>query len=168
MNVWEKFDKTIDTKGLAQDVQAAAENDREYKEVPFDDYEVRVEKIELKESKKGSPMVSIWFEILAEEYKGSKIFYNQLIVEGFQIHIMNEFLKSLGSGLEIKFETYSQYAKLLENIYNRINGKLEYALEYGKTKKGYATYRIYDVFELTQEQPKKAILEPVEDDDIPF
>ena len=177
MNVWEKFDKTIDTKGLVQDVQAAAENSGDYKEVPFGQYEVQIEKLELVESKKGDPMVSIWFGIVAGEYKKCKLFYNQVILQGFQIHKMNEFIRRLGTGRQIEFVSYTQYAKLLEQILDDIYAKLEYGLEYTETKgkdgKSYTYYKITDIFELTQEQPKqetkKAVLQPVDDDEeLPF
>ena len=36
----------------------------------------KVDKIELKPTKKGDPMVSIWFTILAGKYKNSKLFMN--------------------------------------------------------------------------------------------
>lgn len=43
-NIWDKFDQTIDTAGLAEDVKAAAENGGSYKEVPFGEYEVAIDK----------------------------------------------------------------------------------------------------------------------------
>ena len=172
MSVWEKFDRTIDTKGLKKDIKEAEENSGEYKKVPFGNYEVAIEKLELVESKKGDPMVTVWFEIIVGEYKNSRLFYNQVIKQGMQIHIMNEFLRRLGTSKVIEFESYTQYAKLLEEIHDSIYGKLEYGLEYAETKNGYTTYNIIDIFELTQEQPqpeKKAVLEPVDDDEeLPF
>ncbi len=168
MQVWEKFDKTIDTKGLVEDVQAAAENSGEYKEVPFGRYEVELERLELIESKKGNPMVTIWFKILDGEYKKFKLFYNQVITQGFQIHIMNEFLRSLKTGVEIKFENYTQYAKLLDNVYSATYGKLEYGIEYAQTKNGYTTYKITDIFELTNDKPKELLSIEDVDDDCPF
>lgn len=62
---YSKFDKQVDVEGLKKDVKEAQENggSGDYKEVPFGDYEVSVDKMELSESKKGDPMVSIWFKI---------------------------------------------------------------------------------------------------------
>lgn len=177
MQVWEKFDKTIDTKGLIKDIKEAEENSGEYKKVPFGNYEVAIEKLELIESKKGDPMVTVWFEIVAGEYKNSKLFYNQVIKQGMQIHIVNEFLRSLGTGKVIEFESYRQYAELLEEIHDNLYGKLEYGLEYAESKpnqegKTFTSYKITEIFELTQEEPKrekKAVLQPVEDDEeLPF
>lgn len=151
-----KFDKTVDIEGLKKDVQEAQENGGtgEYKQVPVGTYEVKVSKMELTESKKGDPMVSIWFKILNGEYKGSLIFYNKVVYgtsnDGFMIHSNNEFLRSLDSGIDVEFESYSQYAQLLLDIHEAIDGTLEYALEYGENKQGFKTYEITEVYEVEE------------------
>ena len=148
-NIWDKFDQTIDTAGLAEDVKTAAENGGSYKEVPFGEYEVAIDKLELTASKADDPMVSVWFKIVSEgEYKGSRIFMNQVVKQGFQIHIVNEFLRSLDSGIDITFDTYKQYGNLLMDVFEAVNGNLEFALKYSEGKGGFAKYEITEVFEL--------------------
>lgn len=142
------FDKLFDIEGLKSDIADASNN--EYQDVPVGEYEVKIEKMELVESKKGDPMVSIWFKIVAGEFKDQMIFYNQVITKGFQIHLNNELLASLKSGLEVKFDSYNAYGQLLSDIYVAIDGTYEYLLAYGQTNKGYKTYKINDVFKLTQ------------------
>ena len=149
-NIWEKFDKAIDVEGLQKDVQEAAENGANFREVPHGEYEVKIEKLELVESKAGDPMVTVWFKVLAGDYKGSMIFMNQVITKGFQIHLMNEFLRSLDSGYDIEFKSYSQYGQLLMDIHEAIDGRLEYGLKYGEGKKGFSTYEITDVYEVEE------------------
>lgn len=144
---WEKFDKAVDVEGLQKDVQEAAENGSNFKEVPHGQYEVKIEKLELVESKAGDPMVSCWMKVIVGEYKGSLIFMNQVITKGFQIHIANEFLLSLDSGVDVEFKTYSQYGQMLMDIHEAIDGELEYGLKYGEGKKGFSTYEITDVYE---------------------
>lgn len=146
-DVWSKFDKAIDVKGLAEDVAKAAENGGSFKEVPLGKYEVGIEKLELTTSKKGDPMVSCWMKILDGEFKSSRLFMNQVVTQGFQIHIANEFLRSLESGLEIEFQKYSQYAQLLLDVHEAIDGKHEYAVQYGE-KKGFSTFEIVEVFDV--------------------
>lgn len=146
-DLWDEFDEKIDTEGLAKDAKEAAENGGDYKEVPLGTYEVEVNKLELKKSKKGDPMLSIWFKIIAGEYKGSLIFYNQVMSQGFGIHNANEMLRSLDSGVEVKFTNFKKYHGMLLDIVESIEGNLEYALEYGENNKGYNTYKITDVFE---------------------
>ena len=149
-NIWEKFDKAIDIEGLQKDVREAAENGANFREVPHGEYEVKIEKLELVESKAGDPMVTVWFKVLAGDYKGSMIFMNQVITKGFQIHIMNEFLRSLDSGYDVEFRSYSQYGQLLMDIHEAIDGRVEYGLKYGEGKKGFSTYEITDVWEVEE------------------
>ena len=145
-----KWDNQVDIEGLKHDIQDASQNNGgDFKEVPLGTYEVKIKKLELKASKKGDPMVSCWMQILAGDYKSSMLFMNQVITRGFQVHICNEFLRALDSGLEVSFESYSQYAQLLMDIAEAIDGNKEYAVEYGE-KSGFNTFKIIDVFELTE------------------
>ena len=152
-DMFSKWDKEIDTEGLANDVkEAAANGGGEFKEVPHGDYEVAVQQMELKASKKGDPMVSIWFKILDGDFKGSMIFYNQVITQGFQVHIVNEMLRMMVSEMadapDIEFKSYKQYGNLIMDIFEGINDNFEYALAYKKGKKDFSTYEIKEVFVL--------------------
>lgn len=142
-----KFDKAIDVKGLKEDIKEASENGGKFKDVPHGTYEVEINKMELSESKKGDPMFVCWFKILEGEYKDSLIFMNQVVNQGFQIHIVNEFLRSLETDIEVEFESYNQYAQLIMDIAEEIDGELEFAIEYGE-KKGFNTFTIKDIFEV--------------------
>lgn len=155
-----KFDEKFDLEGLKNDIKEANENSGNYKEVPLGSYEVKIEKLELTlsntdengnikdKNKDQKPMVRIWFKILEGEFKGSLIFYNQLVTEGFQLNIMNEFLNSLDSGVDVYFESFNQYKDMILDIHEAIDGKLEYLLEYDKNNKGYSTYKIEEVYEV--------------------
>lgn len=144
-----KFDKKVDLEGLKNDIADAEENGGgNFKEVPLGTYEVAITKLELGESKKGDPMVKVWFKIVSEgEFKNSLIFMNQVITQGFQIHIVNEFLRSLETDVDITFESYSQYADMLMDVFEEIEGNYEYGLKYGENK-GFNTFEITDIFEL--------------------
>lgn len=153
---YSKFDSMMDLEGLKKDIADAASNEsnREYKDVPHGDYEVAISKLELTETKKtGKPMVSCWMKIVSEgEYKGQIIFMNQVVASGWQIHIANQFLKSLLDGADdapvVTFESFSQYADLLMDIGEFIDGRFEYGLEYGENSKGFNTFAITDIFAL--------------------
>lgn len=141
-----KYDQKVDLEGLKKDMEDSASSD--FKEVPHGTYEVAITKLELGESSKNDPMVKVWFKIVSEcEYKGSLIFMNQVITKGFQLHIVNEFLRSLDSGIEIEFESYAQYSDLLLDVFEAIEGNFEYALKYGENK-GFNTFDIVEVYEL--------------------
>lgn len=144
-----KFDKQVDLEGLKQDIMDAEENGGgDFKEVPHGKYEVAITKLELTESKKGDPKVSVWFKVTNGEYEGSLIFMNQVITQGFQIHIADEFLRSLETTVDVQFESYSQYAEMLADIFEEIEDKVEFVLDYGENKKGYNTFEIIDSFEV--------------------
>lgn len=147
---YSNFDSMFDLKELVNDIKEASSNtsNTEFKDVPAGTYEVALTKIELAESSKNLPMVKVRFKVLAGEYADSYIFMNQVITKGFQIHIMNNFLKSLETDVNIEFESYTQYAELLEDVFTAIDGKLEYGLEYGQNAKGFNTFTITDVFEV--------------------
>lgn len=150
MSNWTKFDKEFDNEALRDEVKEATENggSGEYREVPTGDYEVEIEKLECTSSKKGDPMVTVWFNILEGDFEGSKIFMNQVITKGFQIHIVNEFLRSLGTDNDVEFKTFSQYEELINKIFDDLDSDgLEYRLKYGKSKKGYPTFEIKEVYD---------------------
>ncbi|SHJ77480.1 DUF669 domain-containing protein [Paramaledivibacter caminithermalis] len=147
-NVFAKFDKEFDVKGLIEDLKNISASDSEYKEVPLGTYEVKIEKLELVESKTGKPMVSCWMRILEGEYKNSILFMNQVIHTPYGLHMANEFLRSLESCLEVEFESFTQYHNMLLNIHEAVDETYEYAVEYGETKKGFKTFKIVEVFEV--------------------
>ena len=147
MDMFEKWNSNVDLRGLQKDVKDAQDNKREYEEIPHGEYEVKVDKMELKSSKKGDPMVSIWFTILEGKYKKSKLFLNQVITQGFQIHIVNELLKSMKTDLNIEFVDYKQYAELLLDVAEECDtNNLEFAIKY-EDNKGYDKFTITEVFE---------------------
>ena len=147
MDMFEKWNSNVDLAGLQKDVKDAQDNKGEYEAVPHGEYEVKVDKMELKSSKKGDPMVSIWFTILEGKYKKSKLFLNQVVTKGFQIHIVNELLKSMKTDLNIEFVDYKQYAELLLDVAEECDSNnLEFAIKY-EDNKGYDKFTITEVFE---------------------
>lgn len=148
-NIWDKFNDAYDVKSLADEVAEAEANGETggYDEVPHGTYDVEINTMELKLSKNNNPMLSVWFKVLAGEEKGRLIFMNQVVTQKFQVHICNDFLRSLDSGIDVKFVDFGQYEQLIMDIHEAIDGKLEYGLKYGVTKKGFNTFEITDVYE---------------------
>ena len=153
MSIFEQWDNNFDTEGLKKDINEAAKNGGStYENVPHGKYEVSVEKMELKASKKGDPMVSIWFKVVDGDHKGSMIFMNQVITKGFQIHIVNELMRDMvaksTNAPAIDFKTFAQYSELIMDVHELIADSFEYGLDYGVTNKGFDTFKITDVFTL--------------------
>lgn len=147
---WEKYDQDIDLEGLKKDVEEASENGGgDYPEIPPGDYEVALKNLELGLTKENPrPMVKAQFVIVDGKYKNSYLFLNQVVVEGWQIKRMNAFLASLESNVNVEFLSYDQYAEMLMDIAEDVEGNLEYLLEYGETKSGFPTFTIKDIYEL--------------------
>ena len=149
-NIFEKWNKEIDVKGLAEDVKQASQNTGggNYVDVPVGIYEVKLAKAEVKATKNGDPMATLQFKVLDGEYKNQSIWMNQVITQGFQLNIMNEFLRSMDTGVEIEFIDYAQYNDMLMDVVEACDGKLEFALDYGVNNKGFNTYKITEIFEV--------------------
>ena len=150
-NVFAKFNEMFDLSGLQQDIAAAASNTSDFVEVPDGNYEVKVTKLEMgqageKSKNPGMPMMKVWFDILAGDFKGQKIFCNQMLTSGFGIHKASEMLTSFESGVPVAFENFEQFADVIGQVFTAIDGTGEYELAYGHNNKGFATYTIVQRF----------------------
>ena len=149
MSIFEKFNKSVDLKGLKEDLKEVQENGGgNYEEVPLGKYEVKIDKMEIKETKKGDKlMLSVTFKVLDGPQKNRLIFMNQVITSAYGLHNSNEFLRSLKSGMDVIFDDYNQYSELVEDIMDAISDKLEYELTYSENDKEFKVFEITDVFE---------------------
>lgn len=129
---FKKFQQQFPAEEMTKAVKEAKENGGS--KIPDGEYCCKVEKMELKESKKGFPMCSIQFRITAGEHKKQCFFYNRVLAgtknDGFMIHGCNEFLESLDSGEIVEFKNWEQYNDLICDIFEIITSeKLEYMVE---------------------------------------
>ena len=155
-NIFAQWDNAVDVEGLQKDIHEAEQNggSGNFKEVPPGNYEVSIEKMELRATKEEKkPMVSVWMKVVSDgEFKGSLLFMNQVITQGFQIHIVNEFLRGLmkecADDTVVEFKSYAQYANLLMDVHELVAESFEYGIKYGKTKKGFDTFEILEVYPL--------------------
>lgn len=154
---WSKFDKTVDTVALAADVEEVEANGGpgDYPEIPEGQYEVEVELMEMVTSKKGDPMLKIWFKILDGEFEGQRIFYHGVMQPqaeyfGLQTHRNNKMLRALWDCEhdDVKFTNFSEYADLVMDIHEDIDGQFEYLLSKEVDKKGYDVLKIVEIFEV--------------------
>lgn len=150
MSIFDKWDKSVDTEGLANDVAEAEKNGGtgDYPEVPVGQYEIKIEKMELKESSKGDPMFSAWFRIQSGEYENQLLFMNSVITQGFQIGNVNRFLRSLDAVEDVEFKNYAQYNNLIMDIMEVIDDEnLLFVVDYKKGKKDFPVYTIKEVYQ---------------------
>ena len=156
-NIFAKFNEMFGD--VAKDVAEASVGKVEKKVVPYDDYEVKVTKLEIVANDYadgdyyGLPELNVWFRIIGDgEYAGQMLFRNMRLASvknpkatGFMIHKVNEFLVSLESGIPVVYENLEQYAALVNNIFREIDGRAEYQLTYFENK-GYKDYQIVKRF----------------------
>lgn len=155
---WSKFDKKVDLESLKADVEEVEKNGGlgDFEPLPDGQYEVAVEKMELKESSKGDPMLTIWFKVVAGEHEKQRIFYNGVMQPqndnafGFQVHRNNEMLRALWDCEkdDVKFTGFKDYADLVLDIQEDIDGKFEYLIDKSTDKKGFDTLKIVEIFEV--------------------
>ena len=88
------------------------------------------------------------FRILQGNFKNSCMFMNQVITQGFQIGQVNKFLRALDAVDEVEFKSYGQYNDLILDIMEEIDGKLEFLVEFKKSKKDFPIYEIKEVYEV--------------------
>lgn len=148
---FKKFNSKIDKKKFTEELEDIKKNGGgEYAEVPHGNYNVKIDKMEMRESSKHDPMFSVQFRILDGEFKNSCIFMNQVITQPFQIHIVNQFMESLDTEVsDISFNgDYKDYNDLIMDVFENCDN-LEFDLNYAENRKGYNTFRIDDVYDAT-------------------
>lgn len=146
-NIFEKFDSMFDIDAMNEEFKDAADRNTERVEVPDGQYECKIEKMELRESKSGNPMVSIWFRIVAGDFKNSVLFMHQTINRSFGLHKVKTMLHAMDTGLEIVFHSFGELAALLEDQMKAIDEQgLEYAINYTTAKNDFKNFEITDVF----------------------
>lgn len=58
--------------------------------------------------------------LLIDENRKGTISYHFPLLKGHQIHTCNEFLRSLDTDIDIKFNTYKEYGELIEKCFDAI------------------------------------------------
>ncbi|NFQ67346.1 hypothetical protein [Clostridium sporogenes] len=67
---------------------------------------------------KGQPTLKISYKTKIEDFN---IILRNPLTTGLQLYLANEFLRSLNTDIDIKFENFSQYNELLKSIANKLN-----------------------------------------------
>nr|DAO07361.1 MAG TPA: Protein of unknown function (DUF669) [Caudoviricetes sp.] len=135
------FDAKMDPN-LQEDVK----NAKEYEDVPNGDYIVSVDKMEVKTTKAGDKlMFAVQMSIKENSdgsksnQKGRKIFFNRVISgnrvseswnDGKAIKSVITWLDKLGTDLIPEFVNYSDFAELVLDIFQEIQGKVELDVTY--------------------------------------
>lgn len=148
---FDKINRSVDLEGLREDVKNASANGTgDFPTVPAGKYEVALVSLEIKGTKKDNrPMLAASFKILSGEYKNQRLFMNRVIYgtknDANMIKSAVGWLNSLDSGVDVGFKDYKQFADVVMDVAEAIDGKLEYAVEYDNDK--FNSISITEVFE---------------------
>ena len=149
---FDKINRSVDLEGLRKDVENASENGTgDFPTVPAGKYEVALVSLEIKGTKKDNrPMLAASFKILSGEYKNQRLFMNRVIYgtkdDGRMIKSAVGWLNTLDSGVDVAFQDYKQFADLVMDVAEAIDGKIEYAVEYDPDQ--FNSIKIVEVFEI--------------------
>lgn len=144
-----KFNKAFPADKMKEELKEAKENGGST--LPDGEYTCKLEKMELGESSKGALMIKAQFRITKGDHKKQCIFKNCVLTgtknDGFVLLKANEFLDSLDSGEDVKFEDWEQYNDLILDIAEAIQDDgLIYVVKL--TKNGqYQDFEIVDILD---------------------
>lgn len=148
---FDKINRSVDLEGLRKDVENAIKNGTgDFPTIPAGKYEVALVSLEIKGTKKDNrPMLAASFKILSGEYKNQRLFMNRVIYgtkdDGRMIKSAVGWLNTLDSGVDVAFQDYKQFADLVMDVAEAIDGKIEYAVEYDDSQ--FNSIKITEVFD---------------------
>ena len=149
---FDKINRSVDLEGLRKDVENASENGTgDFPTIPAGKYEVALVSLEIKGTKKDNrPMLAVSFKILSGEYKNQRLFMNRVIYgtkdDGRMIKSAVGWLNTLDSGVDVAFQDYKQFADLVMDVAEAIDGNLEYAVEYDDSQ--FNSIKIVEIFDV--------------------
>ena len=149
---FDKINRSVDLEGLRKDVENASENGTgDFPTIPAGKYEVALVSLEIKGTKKDNrPMLAASFKILSGEYKNQRLFMNRVIYgtkdDGRMIKSAVGWLNTLDSGVDVAFHDYKQFAELVMDVAEAIDGNLEYAVEYDDSQ--FNSIKIVEIFDV--------------------
>ena len=152
MGKFSKFNEQVDLKSLRSDAEEIKKNGGtgEYAEIEEGVYHGKFEKLEVKETKDGRPMLSAMFRITEGEHKKSCLFMNRVLFgtknDANMIASAEGWLETLepSEDIVVVFEDYDQFADLVLDIAEDI-AELEYDVEYDR--KEFDPIHIEEVYE---------------------
>ena len=120
---FKKFNAEFPADQVKKQMKEAQENNGG-SELPDGEYKIKLDKMELAQSSKGALMIKAQFRIQAGDHKKQCIFVNRVLTgtknDGFMMIKAKEFLESLDSGIDVKFEDWEQFNDLILDIADAI------------------------------------------------
>lgn len=149
---FDKINRSVDLEGLRKDVENASENGTgDFPTIPAGKYEVALVSLEIKGTKKDNrPMLAASFKILSGEYKNQRLFMNRVLYgtknDGNMIKSAVGWLNTLESGVDVAFHDYKQFADVVMDVAEAVDGKIEFAVEYDDSQ--FNSIKIVEIFDV--------------------
>lgn len=153
MGSWSKFNDQVDLKALNKEKEEIKKNGGtgEYPEIESGMYHGKFEKLEIKATKDGRPMLSAMFRITEGEHKKGCLFFNRVLYgtknDANMIASAEGWLNALEPSDDIGaviFENYDQFADLVLDVAEDI-AELEYDVAYDPD--AFNSIHVEDVYE---------------------
>ena len=153
MGSFADFDKQIDLAALKKETEEIKKNGGtgDYPEIEAGTYYGKFEKLEVRATKDGRPMLSAMFRITRNPHKKKCLFFNRVLYgtknDANMIASACGWLESLEPSEELTpvlFEGYGKFANLVMDIAEDIS-ELEYSVEYDPD--AFNSISIADVFD---------------------
>ena len=158
-----KFDSMINEAELSKQLEEAKNNaPQTKKEVPAGNYMVKIENMEVGETKDGRPMFKVQCRILEGEFKKWCVFMNRVIggitttyKDDGTVKWSNEkaialvmgWLENLDPSMTVEFKNYSQFSDLVLDIFEEVADAVEIDVDYDVTKFVPISFSKEDVFD---------------------
>lgn len=135
---WSSFNKKVDLTKLKSDIESAKKKggNGDYTDVEAGQYHGKFERLEVKETKDGRPMLSVMFRITEGKRKKACLFMNRVLYgtknDANMINSAIGWLETLEPSEDIGsviFEDYNQFSELVLDVAEDIS-ELEYDIEY--------------------------------------
>lgn len=131
-----KFDNVINEEQLRQIDEAKKNNNSNNTELPKGDYTVKIEKMELGETKDGRPMFKVMCRVIEGKYKKCCMFMNRVVYgtsnDANMIASVLGWLGKLETETKPEFKNYSQFAENILDIFEEVEGAVELDVLYDK------------------------------------
>lgn len=140
----------MDYKAWAEEAREVDVNaEQSFEEVPVGEYECAIKKLELKKSKGGDDMLSVWWEILDGEQKGRLMFQNVFMGGDFGKHNYKKFMQSIKTDIDVfNFTNRNELEDVIAEVFDDVTSKYEYLVKSYLNKKEFREYEIKDIFNI--------------------
>lgn len=147
MSIFDEFDKAYDSKSMKEEVKEAASKAKDFEDLKPGTYPVYVKSMEVKPTKNEEPMLAVQLKVSDGDAKNKVIFANFMLTKPFLIHKANEFLRSLDSDVIVEFDSYGQYADMVDDIYKWTEEhQTDYDVKYSLSEGKYSEYKVVAVY----------------------